>query len=70
MVFSEGKFISFREIDDSRFELYQLYNFFVEIDYNKSQNRIVSKLVFQNQNDCLRLDIYAGGIKLQKLSTC
>lgn len=47
IIFLEGHFINFREIKQSIFALYKHYGFFVEIEYEISQNRIVGKVVFQ-----------------------
>jgi hypothetical protein len=47
LVFKEGVFIDFRETGDRRFTLYKLYSFFVEVQYEISQNKIVGKVVFQ-----------------------
>lgn len=47
LVFLEGYFIESRELVNSRYALYKLYYFFVEIEYNFSQNNIVGKIVFQ-----------------------
>lgn len=47
LLFNEGVFIDFREMGDRRFTLYKLYSFFVEVQYEISQNKIVGKVVFQ-----------------------
>ena len=48
LVFKEGEFIDSREIGKNRFALYKLCEFFVELQYNVLQNKLVNKLVFQN----------------------
>lgn len=48
LVYNEGQFIDSREIGKYRFALYKLYGFFVELQYNVLQNKLVNKLVFQN----------------------
>lgn len=48
LVFKEGEFIDSKEIGKNRFALYKLYGFFVELQYNVLQNKLVNKLVFQN----------------------
>lgn len=48
LVFKEGEFIDSREIGENRFALYKLYGFFIELQYNVLQNKLVNKLVFQN----------------------
>ena len=47
LVFKKGKFIDFNEIGKSRFVLYKLCGFFVEIQYEMEKNRIIEKVVFQ-----------------------
>lgn len=47
LVFKEGEFIDSREIGGNRFVLYKLYGFFVELQYNISENSIVNKVAFQ-----------------------
>ena len=49
IVFSKGEFIAFREIRNSRFVLYKLYSFFVEIEYDVLKNVIVGKVILQNK---------------------
>lgn len=51
LVFKEGEFIDFREVEMNRFVLYKLYSFFVELQYDILQNNIVSKVVFHKQYD-------------------
>lgn len=48
LVFKEGEFIDSREIEKNWFVLYKLYGFFVELQYNVLQNKIVNKLVFKS----------------------
>lgn len=49
LVFKDGEFIDFREVGNSKFVLYKLYNFTVEIQYDILANSIVNKVVFQKQ---------------------
>lgn len=39
LVFTEGEFIDFQDVGSSKFVLYRLYGFFVEIQYDVLQNR-------------------------------
>ncbi len=48
LVFNEGVFIDFSVVGNSRFTLYKLYSFFVEVQYEISQNKIIGKIVFQH----------------------
>lgn len=47
LVFREGYFIELRELGNSRYALYNLYNFFIEIEYAISQNNLVGTIIFQ-----------------------
>ena len=47
LVFTDAEFINFREVGSSKFVLYRLYGFLVELAYNILQNKIVKKVVFQ-----------------------
>lgn len=49
LVFKDGEFIDFREVGNSKFVLYKLYGFFVELQYDILQNSIVNKIVYQSQ---------------------
>lgn len=50
LVFTDAEFINFREVGSSKFVLYRLYGFFVELQYDVLQNHIMNKIVFQGQN--------------------
>ncbi len=50
LIFTEGEFIDFRDVGSSKFVLYRLYGFFVELEYDVLQNHIINKIVFQGQN--------------------
>lgn len=50
LIFTEGEFIDFQDVGSSKFVLYRLYGFFVEIQYDVLQNHIINKIVFQGQN--------------------
>lgn len=50
LVFTEGEFIDFQDVGSSKFVLYRLYGFFVELEYDFLQNHIINKIVFQGQN--------------------
>ena len=50
LVFTEGEFIDFQDVGSSKFVLYRLYGFFVELEYDVLQNHIINKIVFQGQN--------------------
>ncbi len=50
LVFTEGEFIDFPDVGSSKFVLYRLYGFFVELEYDVLQNHIINKIVFQGQN--------------------
>lgn len=47
LIFTEGEFINFREIGGSKFVLYNIYGFFVELQYNIANNNIVNKVAFK-----------------------
>lgn len=42
LVFTEDQFINFREVGNSKFVLYKLYNFFVELQYDILQNNSIN----------------------------
>lgn len=46
LVFNKGQFLTFRLKINSRFALYALYKFFVEIEYDVKSNKIVNKVSF------------------------
>lgn len=48
ITFREGDFVEAREINGSRYALYKLYNFFVEVEYNISLNKIINIVSFIN----------------------
>lgn len=47
LVFRDAEFLDFREVGSSKFVLYKLYGFCVELEYNILKNTIVKKVVFQ-----------------------
>lgn len=46
LVFNEGQFLDTFEKGTSRFALYALYKFFVEVEYDVNNNEIVNKVSF------------------------
>lgn len=50
-LFAEGKFIDSRKAGNSKFVMYALYGFCVELEYDISQNKIVGKVVFQRKGE-------------------
>ncbi|QIG90354.1 hypothetical protein G6R40_12110 [Chryseobacterium sp. POL2] len=42
LVFKEGVFLGASEIGSRKFALYQLYNFYVEVEYDADANKIVN----------------------------
>ncbi|MGI0105872.1 hypothetical protein [Salinimicrobium sp. WS361] len=46
LVFTKGDFITTREEGNSRFALYALEKFFVEVEYDVQNNKIVNKVSF------------------------
>lgn len=46
LVFTQGEFITQLEVGGSRFALYALYRFFVEIEYDIAKNDIIGKRSF------------------------
>lgn len=42
LVFKEGVFLGASEVGSRKFALYQLYNFYVEVEYDADANRIVN----------------------------
>jgi len=48
LVFTQGVIIGINETDKSKFILYKLYNFFVEVLYNTLDNKIIGLTSFLN----------------------
>ncbi|MPL55006.1 hypothetical protein SDC9_00473 [bioreactor metagenome] len=48
LVFTQGAIIGINETDKSKFILYKLYNFFVEVLYNTLDNKIIGLTSFLN----------------------
>ena len=48
LVFTQGVIIGIKEVDKSKFVLYKLYNFFVEVLYNTLDNKIIGLTSFLN----------------------
>lgn len=48
LVFTQGIIIGIKEVDKSKFVLYKLYNFFVEVLYNTLDNKIIGLTSFLN----------------------
>ena len=46
ILFNEGDFITYRLESNSRFALYALGKFFIEVEYNSKNNKIVNKVSF------------------------
>ena len=57
LVFKEGIFLTYSLKLNSRFALYALYRFFVEIEYDVKSNKIVNKVSFISGE---KLDIYSN----------
>jgi hypothetical protein len=49
LVFLEGEFKSSSETDNRVYCLYKRYNFFVELEYDLSENKIVGETAFQQK---------------------
>ncbi|WP_019038347.1 hypothetical protein [Psychroflexus tropicus] len=56
MLFTKGEFIIYRLEPKSRFALYALEKFFVEVEYDFKNNKILNKIVFV---DGYKLEIYS-----------
>ncbi|MFT3920031.1 hypothetical protein [Cloacibacterium sp.] len=48
LVFTQGVIIGIKEVDKTKFVLYKLYNFFVEVLYNTLDNKIIGLTSFLN----------------------
>ena len=57
ILFNEGNFITYRLEPTSRFSLYALDKFFVEIEYDPGSNKIVNKISFITGE---KLNLYSG----------
>lgn len=47
LVFTDAEFMDVREVGSSKYVLYKLYGFCVELEYNILQNKIVNEFVFK-----------------------
>ena len=57
ILFKEGDFITYRLEPNSRFALYALEKFFVEVEYDSKNNNIVNIVSFLSGE---KLDIYSS----------
>ena len=57
LVFTKGDFVTTREEGASRFALYALETFFVEVEYDVDSNKIVRKVSF---NSGAKLNFYSN----------
>ncbi|WP_034894550.1 hypothetical protein [Gillisia sp. Hel_I_29] len=57
LIFKEGIFLTYRLKLNSRFTLYALYRFFVEIEYDVKSNKIVNKVSLISGE---KLDLYSN----------
>ncbi len=57
LVFNKGQFLTFLLKSNSRFALYALNKFFVEIEYDVKSNEIVNKVRFISGD---KLDLYSN----------
>ncbi|PKD17655.1 hypothetical protein APR41_05455 [Salegentibacter salinarum] len=57
LLFNKGDFLTYRLEPNSRFALYALEKFFVEVEYNRKNNKIVNKVSFVSGE---KLDIYSS----------
>lgn len=48
LVFSQGDFINYYLKGETRYALYSLFNFFVEIEYNVRKNKILDIIAFED----------------------
>ncbi len=48
LVFIKGGFINYYIKGEARYALYSLFNFFVEVEYNASKNKILNLIVFDD----------------------
>lgn len=48
LIFREGHFFASRKLGTNEFVVYKCYGFFVEIEYDSGQNKIVNKVVYRN----------------------
>lgn len=51
LLFRNGEFIGSKTHSESKFVLYKLYNFYVEVEYFASENKIRTMKCFQNFNE-------------------
>lgn len=58
LVFSEGTFIDTLIEDNTRYALYAVYLFFVEIEYDVARNKIVGKTSFVTGEKLNRYTLY------------
>ncbi|WP_417558488.1 hypothetical protein [Mesoflavibacter zeaxanthinifaciens] len=47
LVFTQGDFLEYRIDDPKRYALYSLFMFFVEIEYNRLDNKIIGLVSFE-----------------------
>ena len=48
LVFTKGEFVNYYLEDNIRYALYNLFKFYVEIEYNVSNNKISNLIAFDN----------------------
>ncbi len=48
LVFTQGDFINYYLKGETRYALYSLFNFFVEIEYNVRKNKILDIIAFED----------------------
>jgi hypothetical protein len=47
LVFTKGDFVNYYLKGETRYALYAIFNFFVEIEYNRSKNKILNITTFE-----------------------
>ncbi len=57
LVFNKGQFLTYRLKSNSRFALYALNKFFIEIEYDVKSNSIINKVSFISGD---KLDLYSN----------
>lgn len=64
VLWDKGTYLSVRIEDGKRFNLYALFAFFIEVEYDNEGNNIVGKGHFKSGDT---LDKYSGNIDINKI---
>ena len=51
LVFNEGEYTDVAEIGESKYVLYKLYGFFVEVEYKIKENKIVNLVSYSGKKE-------------------